>query len=53
MKIRYILLVAIAFAFLYYGNEKQRKVDFYHCKATTKLSNHDCSKLTGYELKSK
>lgn len=53
MKIRYVLLIVAAAFFFNYVNEKQRKVDFYHCKATTKLSNHDCSNLTGYELKSK
>ena len=53
MKIRYILVAVIIASVFYYGNERQRKVDFYHCKATTKLSNHDCSNLTGYELKSK
>ena len=51
MKIRYILIIAIVAAFFNYANERMKKVDFGHCKATTKLSSHDCSKLTGYELK--
>lgn len=53
MKIRYILLIVAAAFFFNYVNERMKKVDYYHCKATTKLSSHDCSKLTGYELKSK
>lgn len=53
MKIRYILIIAIVAAFFNYANERMKKTDFGHCRATTKFTVQECSKLTGYELKSK